>query len=78
MAEHISGLNLSFMNLSNLEQQIHLNRNSGCFLNNNMIFKPMGKWKVGFFHVCTFQLSSVINEMFSQKVHSSISAMATF
>lgn len=67
------------MNLSNLEQQIHLNKNSGPFLNSNVIFKPMGKWQVGFFfHVSTFQLSSVINEMFSQKVHSSISAMATF
>lgn len=31
MAEHISALNLSFMNLSNLEQ-IHLNKASGPFL----------------------------------------------
>lgn len=67
------------MNLSNLEQQIHLNKASGPFLYINVIFKPMGKWKVGFrFHVSTFQLSSVIKEMFSQKVHSFISAMVTF
>lgn len=58
MAEHISALNLSFMNLSNLEQQIRLNKASGPFLYINVIFKPMGKWKVGFrFHVSTFQLS---------------------